>query len=324
MPNNAKSIVVYVKAQSALGTAATITPASDTALRVYQRPVPAIVGEGLIERGDVVSPVGPGLRPVAGSKAWEITLMTELLSPSAQNDVATSPLQPLWNSCGVMTDNPIVWQPSRVAARGTTLATLVPFTLEVHEIGGNVYKLYDCHAIPTVTVESGQRGMISWAVRGRYIAPATSTLALADVDYGTDPLPIVGINVSVDNDASNLVAISRIELVTGLAFVDRPDVTDLHGNAAVFLDWAEAPSVSMSADSQSESAQAIWAAVFGATEQALTFSLASAGRCETILSIPVGYYRVPGIAGDTFGTYDLVAFGTPDSSGNSLVITWQE
>jgi hypothetical protein len=324
MPNNAKSIVVYAKSQSTLGTAATITPASDPALRVYQRPVPVIVGEGLIERGDVVSPFGPGLPPVQGAKAWEVTLMTELLAPSAQADVTTSPLQPLWNSCGVMADDPITWQPSRVAARGTTLATLVPFTVEIHEVGGNVYKLYDCHAIPTVTVEAGQRGMVSWAVRGRYVAPAASALVLADVDYGADPLPIVGINVTAGDDAEDFTAISRVELSTGLAFVDRSDVADAHGTAPLFLDWAEAPSVALSADSKAENVQGIWAAVFSGTAQALTFTLLSTGRCDTVISIPVGYYRVPTISGDTFGTYDLVAFGTPDASNESLVITWEE
>jgi hypothetical protein len=223
-----------------------------------------------------------------------------------------------------MADDPITWKPSRIAARGTTLATLVPFTLEIHEVGGNVYKLYDCHAIPTITVEAGQRGMVSWTVRGRYVAPAASSLALADIDFGDDPLPIVGISVAQDDDAGSLVALSRIEISTGLAFVDRPDVADAHGNAAVFLDWAEAPSVSMSADSESESTNAVWAGVFAGTERALGFTLTSAGRCETVITIPAAYYRVPTIAGDTFSTYDIVAFGTPDASNDSLLITWQE
>ena len=50
MPNNAKAIVVHVKSQSSVGTAATITPGSDEALRVIGRPTFTVRGEGAIER----------------------------------------------------------------------------------------------------------------------------------------------------------------------------------------------------------------------------------------------------------------------------------
>ncbi len=324
MANNAKSIVVHVVSQSSLGTPALPTIGTTSALRVYQRPTPTIVGEGLIERGDVVSPYGPALRPIAGSRAWECTLMTELLTPDDQTDHTTSPLAPLWNSCGIVAEDPITWQPSRQAARGTAIGALVPFTLTIDEVGGNRYTLFDCHAIPTITVEAGQRGMISWSVRGRYVAPAASAITFADVVYSNDPLPVVGIGVSSSSNANEFQTVQRLEFVTGLAFVDRPDVRDAFGQSAVFLDWAEAPTVAFAADSRDETSQDVWTEVFGATAKDLTFTFTNGARCETVISMPVSYLRVPTIGGDAFATYDIQAIGTPNASNQSLLVTWND
>ncbi len=325
MPDNAKAVVVHVKSQSALGTAATITPGTDEALRVFARPVPSIIGEGVIERADGISAVGPGLRPVAGSKQWETTITTELYAFSDPADVTTSPLGPLWNSCGVMTEaDPITWKLSRTAARGTAIGTLVPFTLQIDEIGGNRYVLYDAHAIPVMMVEAGGRSMITWTVRGLYVAPVASTLTAGTETYGADPMPFTGIGLTAADGAADFTAIQRVEYRTGLAFVDRPDVTATHGFAAPFLDWAESPTVAFTADAADETALDVWNDAFSGNAYAWTLTLNHPTDGTMATSIPVGYLRVPTPSGDTFSTYDLEIYGTPDGSDNSMIHTWND
>lgn len=325
MAANAKAIIVHAKSQASAGVAPTLTVGTDHALRVYQRPTPTIVGEGLIERADALSPFGPGLKPVKGSVGYEVTLMTEWIGFASNDDLTTSPLGPLWNSCGIMTEDPIVWEPSRIAARGFTAGTLVPFTLWIDEVGGNRYQMIDCHAIPTLTVEAGQRGMISWSVRGRYVTPVTSSITPGDVTYGSDLMPIVGVNVGITGGAElTNTAVQRFEFRTGLAFVDRPDVVDNTGLGPVFLDWAESPAVAFTADSGPEGTFATWADVFGAVAQNLDFTFSQAATGDCVIALPAAYLRVPTLSGDAFSTYDLEAFGTPAASDKSLTITFQD
>lgn len=324
MPNTAHP-VVHIKSQSALGTAATITPGTDSALRVFGRPIPAVIGEGVIERADGVSPLGPGLPSVGGSRMWEFELVTEFYAFSDPADATSSPLAPLWNSCGIMTEaDPVTWKPSLTAARGTAIGTLVPFTCQIDEPGGNRYVAYDCHALPTAVAESGARVMVTWSVRGRWVDPVASTLSVGTEVYSSDPLPFVSIGVTAGDDAADFTAIQRIEMRTGLAFVDRLDVTDTYGMAAAFIDWAEAPTIAFTADSDDETALDVWNDAFGGNVKALTFTLAHPTDGSCAISLPAGYLRVPTVSGDAFGVYELEVYGTPDGSDNSLILTWND
>ena len=250
MPNNAKAIVVHVKSQSSAGTPATITPGTDEALRVVGRPTLEVRGEGVIERSDITSAIGPGLKPVTGSRGWRISMQTELYAFSDGTDATSSPLAPLWNAALVGTEDDgargkLVYRAERNATIGTTLGkNLVPFTIQIDEIGGNRYTASDCLCTAEIMFDAGGRVMITWTIEGLWSDPAASTLGFDTADYGSEQdAPFVAIGATLSTDLDDYDAISTFSLTTGMALVERTSVAATDGFAPSYADFAESPTV---------------------------------------------------------------------------------
>ena len=328
MPNNAKAIVVHVKSQSAVGTAATITPGTDEALRVVGMPTLSVRGEGVIERSDITSAVGPGLQPIKGSRGWEIQIVTELYRFSDIGDDTSSPLAPLWAACGIVTENAnsstnLTWEPTRNYTIGATVGTnIVPFTIQIDQIGGNRYVASDCQCTPEISFDAGGRVMITWTIHGLWDQPVASTLGVTTADYGADPLPFVAVGATLGTDLADYTAISTFSLATGLALVERTSVSATDGFVPSFLDFAEPPVIGFTGDSDDESALPIWTEAFAGTASDLDITLTDSGGETFKIQLPVAYPRVPGIGGDAFATYDFEFFGVPNGSGKSLIVTF--
>lgn len=328
MPNNAKAIVVHVKSQASVGTAATITPGSDEALRVIGRPTFTVRGEGAIERVDLVSAVGPGLQPVTGSRGWDISFQTELYRYSDIADDTSSPLAPLFAASSLVEENAngstnLEITFSRTASIGTTVGTnYVPFTIEVDEIGGNTYSAYDCLCTVALSLDTGGRILLDWTVQGSWIDVVASTLGATTATFGADPLPFVAKAASLSSDLGDYPAISTMSLTTGMALVERPDVSATDGFAPSFLDLAEVPVLGFTCDADDATTLPIWAEVFAGTASNLTATFTDAGNETFKIALPVAYPRVPTPGGDAFQSYDIEFYGTPNASGDALVLTF--
>ena len=156
MPIQSRQTVVTVKSQSSAGSAASITIGVDESLRVLGAPTIEPIGEQLIERGDMSSSAGGVVGPVLGSQGWRVSFQTEDYGFTDLTDATSSPLTPLWAASGdidtLTTPDRVRWTPKC----GQVFATdLVYVTVQIDEIGGNQYVLYDGVASVTSEADAG-------------------------------------------------------------------------------------------------------------------------------------------------------------------------
>jgi hypothetical protein len=237
---------VYFKTQTTVGTpiASSAIVAGD-AIRLIGAPKFSPRGAGIIERTDTMTPFGGGQAAVTGSKGWDITFQTELFwnanVTSGAGGFDNTQLEALWRATpfAVTVSAPDVtlgaqslFATAGSAARSPAYA-VQPFTMFYVESSGKRYAAFDCIAIPKISAEYGQRVMIDWTVKGKWIDPdsyATVT-ALPAPTYDTDQPPIVALNcaLTLTTYFENVTALTKWTFDPGFALADVGDSREANG-----------------------------------------------------------------------------------------------
>lgn len=190
-PIGNKKRVFYVKTQSAFGSGATI--AATDALQVIDVQF-SVNAEGTIDRSDVWSAFGAGGESITGSLAWQFTVTTELYAPPTNGSTSGWRMLPLFRGT-----------PSRIVQAADPSGTndlvqifprssgcygedVFPFTVEIHEVNGAIYRAEDCLATYTLSAEPGQRILMEWTISGTYVDPIDNPNTLTPVYAAAHPL----------------------------------------------------------------------------------------------------------------------------------------
>lgn len=340
IPLSVKQNLVYVKSQAAVGTGATIAQASDKAVRVMTCEFTQ-AGEGLIERDDLTSATGLPASPKQGSKRWDIKITSEYLPFSSYTDIDSSPLSPLLKACGAVTAVTAVPGATADAIKLVFPALFnpptapVPCTIELHEIGGNVYRATD--VIGTLLLKAdtaGARIMFEFTLQGRWVEdPVASTFTAALADFGADPLPVTfcgativsGIRRTDGTTEQTITGLRSMGMTPGVAVTERPDATQLACScfAMSYLTRTGGPdTVGFTCDEGAEgdtandlSVWANWKASATGRDLSIILNTGSGGtRIQGFL--PQVHYRTPVLnTANPFRAYDLTAFGVDQPTG---------
>ena len=262
---------VWIKTQATLG--AFDDPTVDgTPVRVSGTPTFAVRGAGIIARTDVYTPYGGNQASKTGGIGWDITFSTEFYwNPAAGYDptlASHTQLGPLflagpWDigSAGAERTALSV-QPNFFAtapARDASFA-VQPFSIVYEEQGGKRFASYDCVAIPKFSWNYGERIMLEWTVKGKWMAVGDSTDAVPTyVDSATQP-PLIGVNcaLSMGTFFDNVNALSKVTIETGWAITDVADMRETYGFGLGFIALAASPSIEVSVADYTETLQPDW------------------------------------------------------------------
>jgi hypothetical protein len=333
--------LVYVKAQSAVGTGATITQ-SDLALRV--RAIDFQVVEGVIPRDGTMSATGLPAIAVQGGKHWAITMQTELFRFSDFEDEATSPLSALLAGSGALTDTtydaggggaPAI--NLRISAAMNPPTAPVPFTIEMHEIGGNRYRATDCFCVPTGAAEGQKEILLDWQIQGLWETPVASTFTAAAADYGatqalqtpmifTGASLVSGIRRSNGSTEQTFTGLRAFGFVPAMQLVPRPSTLAgaVAGFAAPYLTRSGASdTVAFTVDAHPEgdgtddlSVWANWIEQAEGRSLRLIINEGSGGMKMVIAMAEVQYNDAPvRSAAMAYREYDMVAAGKDPKTG---------
>ena len=287
---------IYIKTQTTLGapawdpTAGSPTyPAAGDAVRVLGTPSFTPRGAGIIARGDQMTPWGGMQAPRTGGLGWDITMQTELFWNFTTADsitLANTQLAPLframpWNisltgSGGVNTT--LAVQPffvagvdatgSPVTYRDTTAYACEPFTITMVETNGEVFTAYDCIATCKLSWDYGQRIMLDWTIKGKWVNVGSYSSSFPVPDYATiaDQPPLVGTNCSVAmtvtspqvNLLTNINALDKISFEPGWALQDVGDMREQYGFGLGFAALTNSPTIEMQVADFSQTVQPDW------------------------------------------------------------------
>jgi len=237
---------VYFKTQTTVGTAiASSAIVAGDAIRLIGAPKFSPRGAGIIERTDTMTPFGGGQAAVTGSRGWDITFQTELFWDAATaggaGGFANTQLAALWRATpfAVTASTPDVtlgaqslFATAGSASRSPDYACQ-PFTMFYVESSGKRYAAFDCVCIPKLSAEYGQRVMIDWTVKGKWIDPdsyATAT-ALPAPTYPAAQTPIVALNcaLTLTGYFEGVTALSKWSFDPGFALADVGDSREAKG-----------------------------------------------------------------------------------------------
>ena len=236
----------YFQTQATVGTAiASSAIVAGDAIRLIGAPKFSPRGAGIIERTDTMTPFGGGQAAVTGSKGWDITFQTELFwnagVSGGAGGFANTQLEALWRATpfAVTVSAPDVtlgaqslFATAGSASRSPAYACQ-PFTMFYVESSGKRYAAFDCIAIPKISAEYGQRVMIDWTVKGKWIDPASyaTATAIPAPTYDTDQPPIVALNcaLTLTNYFENVTALSKWTFDPGFALADVGDSREANG-----------------------------------------------------------------------------------------------
>lgn len=237
---------VYFQTQGTVGTAVAVSSiVAGDAIRVMGAPKFSPRGAGIIERTDTMTPFGGGQAAVTGSRGWDITFQTELFWDAATaggtGGFANTQLAPLWRATpftvtAASPDVTLAVQ-SQFATAGSASRSpayaVQPFTMYYVESSGKRYAAFDCVAIPKISAEYGQRIMIDWTVKGKWIDPAaynTSSTIPAPTYSATQP-PIVALNcaLTLTGYFEGVTALSKWTFDPGFALSDVGDSREAKG-----------------------------------------------------------------------------------------------
>jgi hypothetical protein len=326
MPLQSRQTVVTVKSQSSAGSAASITIGTDNSLRVLGTPTWEPIGEQLIERGDMSSSAGGVVGPVVGSQGWRVQFQTEDYGFTDLTDETTSPLAPLWEASGkvetLTTPDRVRWTPKCGQVFGTDLTYV---TIQMDEIGGNKYVLYDGVASVTSEAEAGGRLVHSWTVEGKWATPVASTVSAGDETYGTEPTPsVLKTSVSFTSGISGTVTgLSSFTADYGTEIVTRPVATATGAMDPSFLARSSTgPVLGVTIDADDDTSLAVWAEAVGTTTESRSLAYADGESNTVTLAWLDSFVRLPQRGGDTFRTYDLEIVGTTESVVDPVYVTW--
>jgi hypothetical protein len=251
---------VYFKTQTSVGTAiaASAIVAGD-AIRVVGAPKFSPRGAGIIERTDTMTPYGGGQAVVTGGRGWDITFQTELFwnatVAGGTGGFANTQLAALWLASPftvtAATPDVTLAVQSQFATAGSASRSpayaVQPFTMFYVESSGKRYAAFDCIAIPKISAEYGQRIMIDWTVKGKWIDPDAynTTATIPAPDYDTDQPPLVALNsvLTLANYFENVTALTKWTFDPGFALSDVGDSREANGFAIGFSTLATYPSL---------------------------------------------------------------------------------
>ena len=251
---------VYFKTQTTVGTAiaASAIVAGD-AIRLIGAPKFSPRGAGLIERTDTMTPFGGGQAVVTGGHGWDITFQTELFWDGATaggaGGFANTQLKALWlaSPFAVTVADPDVTLAvqSQFATAGSASRSpayaVQPFTMFYVESSGKRYAAFDCIAIPKISAEYGQRVMIDWTVKGKWIDPdaynTSSTIAAPTYPAAQPPIVALNCALTLTGYFENVTALTKWTFDPGFALSDVGDSREANGFGIGFSTLATYPSL---------------------------------------------------------------------------------
>jgi hypothetical protein len=256
---------VYVKTQTAPGTpVATADIVAEDAIRMVGAPKFSPRGAGIIERTDTMTPFGGGQAVVTGGHGWDITFQTELfwnysIGGGALPVMANTQLAALFRACPFAIsvsgdDFTLAVQPNFAAAAYDSATptrspayAVQPFTIYYVESNGKRYAATDCIAIPKFSAEYGQRVMIDWTVKGKWVNPDSydTATALPAPNYAADQPPLVALNcvLALAGYFENVTALTKWTFDPGFALSDVGDSREANGFGIGFSTLATYPSL---------------------------------------------------------------------------------
>ena len=265
---------VFIKTQASLG--AFDDPSSgegygDNAVRVVGTPKFSVRGAGIIQRADVMTPWGGNQSSKTGGLGWDITITTELfweLGTAFDITLATATqLAPLFlaspwaikNSGG---DTNLEVQPLFYAQedRNTVDFAVQPFSIVYEETGGKRFEAYDCVCVPKISWEYGQRVMIEWTIKGKWLAVTDATGAVPTYIAPETQAPIVGVNcaLALPGLLDDVNAVSKVTIDTGWAINDVADFRETYGFGLGFIALAASPSIEVDVADLAETTEPDW------------------------------------------------------------------
>lgn len=251
---------VYFQTQATVGTPVAVgSIVAGDAIRLVGAPKFSPRGAGIIERTDTMTPFGGGQAVVTGGRGWDITFQTELFwnatATGGAGGFANTQLKALWlaSPFTVTPSAPDVTLAvqSQFATAGSASRSpayaVQPFTMFYVESSGKRYAAFDCIAIPKISAEYGQRIMIDWTVKGKWIDPDAynTTAAIPAPSYATDQPPLVALNcaLTLDTYFENVTALTKWTFDPGFALSDVGDSREANGFGIGFSTLATYPSL---------------------------------------------------------------------------------
>jgi hypothetical protein len=251
---------VYVQTQASVGTAIAVGSfVAGDAIRMVGAPKFSPRGAGIIERTDTMTPFGGGQAAVTGSRGWDITFQTELFWDGTDtggiDGFYNTQLAALWLASPFAVtpadyDTTLEVQ-SQFATAGSAARSpdyaCQPFTMYYVESSGKRYAAYDCIAIPKISAEYGQRIMIDWTVKGKWIDPDSYDIptALPAPSYAADQPPIVALNceLTLSGYFDGVTALTKWTFDPGFALSDVGDSRETFGFGIGLATLATYPSL---------------------------------------------------------------------------------
>lgn len=260
---------VFVKTQTSVGTPEVVAAAD--AIRVVGTPSWSVRGAGIIDRKEVFTPWGGSSAARTGGLGWDITFQTEFFWQFGQawdqylgNQTQ---LAALWLGSPFAVSHPATATQLSVqpffnvdSSKGTYNYSTMPFTLVYEEENGKRFEAYDCVCIPKISWEYGQRIMIDWTVKGKWVpVGSSSNLQPTYVASATEP-PLIGVNCSLTLSSllDNVSAVSKVTIDTGWAISDVADTLAQYGFGVGFVRLDTAPTIEVDVADLPESSQDSW------------------------------------------------------------------
>lgn len=213
-----------------------------------------------ISRADVYSPSGAGLPALQAGRKWDIQITQELYKSPIKGETTGWQHQALFDAGPFsVVEDALGTNGIRVrAASGTCWGVDVkPATVEIVEVGGNIYRTID--AVVTnleIAATPNQRVLLTWSLSGQFVAPADS----AKGPYTpTSIIPAIYRAASINWDGSPL-ATTCPAFTFGLGLTNNEIETACAGGANISIaDFAEPASLVFSgALAAKESVLPVW------------------------------------------------------------------
>lgn len=256
---------VYVQTQTAPGTPVAVgSIVAGDAIRMIGAPKFSPRGAGIIERTDTMTPFGGGQAVVTGGHGWDITFQTELFWDGAtaggtvpamlNTQLAALFRATPFNISGSTPDFTLAAQANfatavwvvATPARSPAYA-VQPFTIYYVESTGKRYAATDCIAIPKFSAEYGQRIMIDWTVKGKWVDPdaynTTSTIAAPTYPAAQPPIVALNCALTLTGYFENVTALTKWTFDPGFALSDVGDSREANGFGIGFSTLATYPSL---------------------------------------------------------------------------------
>lgn len=175
-PIKLKTRSVLIRTQAVPGTGETTLGQADN-INVTGVSVSHVATE--IDRSDVYTPNGSGLPALQAGRKWNFEITQEFYKTPTRGSKAGWQHQALFEAGPFkITEDPLGTNGVKVTqSAGTCWGTDVkPATVEIVEVGGNVYRSIDC-IVENVEISAtpNQKVVITWTLSGQFVAPTDST-----------------------------------------------------------------------------------------------------------------------------------------------------